>query len=214
VAVATLLLWLCTAAVGAYLLLTSVHSANAAPDLEEAEPEPEESVTVPAEQAVTADADPPAATAPPGQGRAQQRPVRAKDRPVRAKDRPVRAKDRFDPPSLQRAKSEPMPGLRELAEFAHPALAMIGIGVWLGYVVSRDRVFAVIGLGILLGAIGAGLSWFTANARAAKRPAANADSGAARPGSAPLSPAPRLLILHAAGAALTLLFAVLIAVRG
>jgi multisubunit Na+/H+ antiporter MnhC subunit len=199
VAVATLLLWLCTAAVGAYLLLTSVHSANAAPDLEETEPEPEESVTVPAEQAVTAGADPPAATAPPGQGRAQQRPVRAKDR--------------FDPPSLQRAKSEPMPGLRELAEFAHPALAMIGIGVWLGYVVSRDRVFAVIGLGILLGAIGAGLSWFTANARAAKRPAANADSGAARPGSAPLSPAPRLLILHAAGAALTLLFAVLFAVR-
>jgi hypothetical protein len=111
-----------------------------------------------------------------------------------------------------------MPGLRELAEFAHPALAMIGIGVWLGYVVSRDRVFAVIGLGILLGAICAGLSWFTANTRAARRAAANADSGAAHPGaahpgSAPLSPAPRLLILHAAGAALTLLFAVLIAVR-
>jgi len=205
VAVATLLLWLCTAAVGAYLLVTSVHSANAAPDAEEAEPEPEESVTVPAEQAVTAGTDPPPATAPPGQGQARQRPVRAKDL--------------FDPPSLQRAKSEPMPGLRELAEFAHPALAMIGIGVWLGYVVSRDRVFAVIGLGILLGAIGAGLSWFTANTRAARRVAANADSGAAhpgaaRPGSAPLSPAPRLLILHAAGAALTLLFAVLIAVRG
>jgi hypothetical protein len=106
-----------------------------------------------------------------------------------------------------------MPGLRELAEFAHPALAMIGIGVWLGYVVSRDRVFAVIGLGILLGAICAGLSWFTANTRAARRAAANADSGDAHPGSAPLSPAPRLLILHAAGAALTLLFAVLIAVR-
>jgi hypothetical protein len=107
-----------------------------------------------------------------------------------------------------------MPGLRELAEFAHPALAMIGIGVWLGYVVSRDRVFAAIGLGVLLGAICAGLSWFTANTRAARRAAAaNADSGTARPGSAPLTPAPRLLILHAVGAALTLLFAVLIAVR-
>jgi hypothetical protein len=200
VAVATLLLWLCTAAVGAYLLLTSVHSANAAPDPEEAEPEPEESVTVPAEQAVTAGADPPRATAPLGQGQAQQRPVRAKDL--------------FDPPSLQRAKSEPMPGLRELAEFAHPALAMIGIGVWLGYVVSRDRVFAAIGLGVLLGAICAGLSWFTANTRAARRAAAaDADSGTARSGFAPLTPAPRLLILHAAGAALTLLFAVLIAVR-
>ena len=205
-AVATLLLWLCTAAVGAYLLVTSVHSANAAPDPEEAEPEPEESVTVPAEQAVTAGTDPasgpaPPGAAPPAQGHGQ------------GQKRPVRAKDRFDPPSLQRAKSEPMPGFRELAEFAHPALAMIGIGVWLGYVVSRDRVFAVIGLGILLGAISAGLSWFTANTRAARRAAANADSGDARPGSAPLSPAPRLLILHAAGAALTLLFAVLIAVR-
>jgi hypothetical protein len=191
VAVATLLLWLCTAAVGAYLLVTSVHSANAAPGPEEAEPEPEESVTVPAEQAVTAGTGPTSDAAPP------------------ALERPRRPKDRFDPPSLQRAKSEPMPGLRELAEFAHPALAVIGIGVWLGYVVSRDRVFAAVGLGILLGAIGAGLSWFTANARAARR----ADSGTARSGSAPLTPAPRLLILHAAGAALTLLFAVLIAVR-
>ncbi len=203
-AVATLLLWLCTAAVGAYLLVTSVHSANAAPHPEEAEPEPEESVAVPAEQAVTAGTDPASGPAPPV--------------PVPARERPVRAKDLFDPPSLQRAKSEPMPGLRELAEFAHPALAMIGIGVWLGYVVSRDRVFAVIGLGILLGAIGAGLSWFTANTRTARRAAATADSGdprpgATRPGSVPLSPAPRLLVLHAAGAVLTLLFAVLIAVR-
>jgi hypothetical protein len=204
VAVATLLLWLCTAAVGAYLLVTSVHSANAAPDPEEAEPEPEESVTVPAEQTVTAGTDPasgPPGAAPPTQGQGQ------------GQKRPARVKDLFDPPSLQRAKSEPMPGLRELAEFAHPALAMIGIGVWLGYVVSRDRVFAVIGLGILLGAICAGLSWFTANTRAARRAAANGDAGDARPGAAPLSPAPRLLILHAAGAALTLLFAVLIAVR-
>jgi hypothetical protein len=206
VAVATLLLWLCTAAVGAYLLVTSVHSANAAPEPGEAEPEPEESVTVPAEQAITAGtgpapgpASPGAAPSAQGQGQGQKRPTRAKDR--------------FDPPSLQRAKSEPMPGLRELAEFAHPALAMIGIGVWLGYVVSRDRVFAAIGLGVLLGAICAGLSWFTANTRAARRAAANGDPGTARPGSAPLTPAPRLLILHAAGAALTLLFAVLIAVR-
>lgn len=202
-AVATLLLWLGTAAVGAYLLVTSVHSAKAAPEPGEAEPEPEESVTVPAEQAVTAGTDPASGPAPPGPGQGQGQ----------TRERPPRAKDRFDPPSLQRAKSEPLPGLRELAEFAHPALAMIGIGVWLGYVVSRDRVFAAIGLGILLGAIGAGLSWFTANTRAARRAAANADSGDARPGSAPLSPAPRLLILHAAGAALTLLLAVLIVVR-
>jgi hypothetical protein len=203
VAVAALLLWLGTAAVGAYLLVTSVHSANAAPEPGEAEPEPEKSVIVPAEQAASASTDPAPATAPPAEAL-----VHGQSRP-----RPARAKDRFDPPSLQRAKSEPLPGLRELAEFAHPALALIGLGVWLGYVVGRDRVFAAIGLGILLGAIGAGLSWFTVNTRAARRAAATAGAGDPRPGSAPLSPAPRLLILHAAGAALTLLFAVLIAVR-
>jgi len=188
VAVAALLLWLCTAAVGSYLLATSVHSGNP-------EPEPGESVPVPAEQPTGAGRDPATALPAPGP------------------ERPARAKDRFDPPSLQRAKSEPLPGLKALAEFAHPALAMIGVGFWLGYVVSRDRLFAVIGLGVLLGAICAGLSWFTANTRAAQRAPGAADSGAADRGTAPLSASPRLLILHALGAALTLLFAVLIAVR-
>jgi hypothetical protein len=189
VAVAALLLWLCTAAVGSYLLATSVHSGNT-------EPEPEESVPVPAEQPTGAGSSPATALPAPGP------------------ERPARAKDRFDPPSLQRAKSEPLPGLKALAEFAHPALAMIGVGFWLGYVVSRDRLFAVIGLGVLLGAICAGLSWFTANTRAARRAAgAAADSGTADRGTAPLSASPRLLILHALGATLTLLFAVLIAVR-
>jgi hypothetical protein len=192
VAVAALLLWLGTAAVGSYLLATSVRSGNT-------EPAPEESVPVPGPQ------------------------------------RPVRARDRFDPPSLQRAKSEPAPGLKELAEFAHPALAMIGVGFWIGYVVSRDRLFAAIGLGVLLGAICAGVSWFAANTRAGKRAAAAAaagsgtvdpsavdrgtvdrgtvDHGTVDHRAAPLSASPRLLILHALGATLTLLFAVLIAVR-
>jgi hypothetical protein len=183
VAVAALLLWLGTAAVGSYLLATSVRSGNT-------EPAPEESVPVPG-------------------------PATAS--PVPGPQRPVRARDRFDPPSLQRAKSEPAPGLKELAEFAHPALAMIGVGFWIGYVVSRDRLFAAIGLGVLLGAICAGVSWFAANTRAAGRAAA-ADAGAVEPsavdhGAAPLSASPRLLILHALGATLTLLFAVLIVVR-
>ena len=191
-AVAALLFWLCTAAVGSYLLATSVRSANS-------EPEPADPVSVSAEQPAATIADQAATTVTPA--------------PTPA--RPVRDKDRFDPPSLQRAKSEPLPGLKDLAEFGHPALALIGLGIWLGYVVSRDRVFAVIGLGVLLGAICAGLSWFIVNTRAARRAAAAepGSPGAATPGSAPLSASPRLLTVHAVGAALTLLFAVLIAVR-
>ena len=98
-----------------------------------------------------------------------------------------------------------MPGMRALAEFAHPALAMIGIGFWLGYVVSRDRLFAVIGLGVLLGAICAGVSLFTANTRAAKRLAANPGAAPTTPGTAPLTASPVVLTLHGIGATLTAL---------
>ena len=186
-AVAALLLWLCTAAIGSYLLVTAVHAGNL-------EAEPEESVPVPAEQPVAA--APTAAANPPAPAR------------TRRSDR-----DRYAPPSLRQARSEPLPGLKPLAEFAHPALALIGIGFWLGYVVSRDRLFAVIGLGILLGAICAGVSLFTVNTRAARRAAAGADSGPPAPGTAPLVASPLVLTLHAIGATLTLLFALLIAVR-
>lgn len=154
-AIAALLLWVCTAAAGTYLLATSARG-----------PRPGQ---VPR-------TGPPAA-------------------------RPVRERDRFDPPSLVRAKNEPLPGLRALAEFAHPALAITGLGFWLGYVLTRDRVFAAIGAGVLLGAIGAGLSWFAVNRRAA------------RAGKDALSPSSALLILHAVGAALTLLVAIAILAR-
>jgi hypothetical protein len=191
VAVAALLLWLCTAAIGGYLLVTAIHSGDD-------QREPEESVPVPAEQPAAASTGPAGAAASPAQARAP-----APARP-RRNDR-----DRFAPLSLQQARSEPLPGLKDLAEFVHPALAMIGIG----YVVSRDRLFAVIGLGILLGAICAGVSLFTVNTRAARRAAADADAAPAAPGTAPLTASPLVLTLHAIGASLTLLFAVLIAVR-
>jgi hypothetical protein len=176
------LLWLCTAAIGTYLLVTAVHTSGS-PDPETADPVP-----------VPSAAPPPA-------------------------PKPVRSKDRFDPPSLRRAKNEPVPGLRALAEFTHPALAMIGLGVWLGYVVSRDQRYAEAGLGVLLGAICAGVSWFIANTRAAKRAAtldtatSDAAPATAPKGTAPLVASSRVLTLHAIGAALTLLFAVLIAVH-
>lgn len=161
-AIAALLLWMCTAAAGAYLLATSVRTREADRAVE------------------TTQADRVPQTAPAS---------------------PVRARDRFDPPSLARAKSEPIPGMRALAEFTHPALAIIGLGFWLGYVMTHYRVFAAIGFGVLLGAICAGVSWFVVNNRAAR---GKKDA---------LSPSGRLLVLHAVGAALTLLIATLIIAR-
>lgn len=165
-AIAALLIWMCTAAVGGYLLASRARPAEADPEPESA-PQPEPAVAVSVEKS-------------------------------------PRAKDRFDPPSLVRAKSEPLPGLRELAEFAHPALAIMGFGFWAGYVLTRDRVFAAIGFGILLGTICAGLSWFTVSTRAGKR----GQRGALAP-----TLSPRVLILHGACAALTLLLTALIVAR-
>lgn len=170
-AIAALVLWLCTAAAGSYLLATGIRARRAAPP-----------------------------AAPPVESPAAPQP---EAQPAAAPARSPRARDRFDPPSLARAKSEPLPGLRALGEFTHPALALIGLGLWLGYVLTRDRAFAAIGFGVLLGAIGAGLTWFAGNARAARR-AAGADT---------LSFPPRLLILHGIGATLTLLLVALIAAR-
>jgi hypothetical protein len=203
VAIAALVLWMCTAAVGGYLLATSTRPGPAGFRQQEknAAPAPDDSVPVPQATHLAHSASEVPQPVPAALDRAVSAPQSAS-----APARPARARDRFDPPSLARAKSEPLPGVRALAEFAHPALAMIGFGFWLGYVLTRDRVFAAIGFGILLGAIGAGLSWFAANARAAKRAPA-----AQRPGA--LSVTPRLLILHGAGALLTLLIAALIAAR-
>jgi hypothetical protein len=172
VAIAALVLWMCTAAVGGYLLASSTRAGAGDGTPGEKAPAPEPAPEPAAVPAV-----------------------------------PVRAKDRFDPPSLARAKSEPLPGMRALAEFAHPALAIIGLGMWLAYVFSRDRLFAAIGLGVLLGAVCAGLSWALANARATRSP----DAAARHP--AALTFPPRLLILHGLGAALTLLLTALIAAR-
>jgi hypothetical protein len=167
VAVAALLIWLGTAAVGTYLLISAIQAGSRAAE-SESEPAKPEPVTVAAESAAPA--------------------------------HPPRRPDPFAPAALQRARAEPMPGLRDLAEFAHPALAVIGFGFWFGYVISRDRVFEAIGLGILLGAIAAGVSWFLVNKR-------DAPAGAA------LRFSPRVLLLHTAGAALTLLLVALITAR-
>jgi hypothetical protein len=102
---------------------------------------------------------------------------------------------RFDPPSLRRAKAEPLPGLRELAEFIHPLLAMTGFSLFIGYVLTRNWVIGATALGVAVGTAAAGLSWAFVNAR-------NARSGA--PDRYALNVTPRLLLIHACGAVITI----------
>ena len=201
-AIAALVLWISTVAIGTYLLATAARIGRT----ESAAAEP---VPVSAGRTGTAGTDPAPVSSPDSGSQATTAT------PLAERLRPHKD-DRFAPPSLQAERNEPLPGLKELAEFAHPALALIGLGFWVGYVISRDRIMLALGRGILLGAIAAGLSWFTVNRRAAKRAMASGadeDSGAEDLRAAPLSFTPLVLILHTAGAVLTLLFVVLIVAR-
>ena len=144
-AIAALVLWICTVAAGTYLLATATRYGKP-------ESAPSEPVSVSATAASPA--------VDPAMGK------------VPAPEKPARVRDPFAPPSLQRERSESLPLMRALVEFAHPALGMIGFGFWFGYLISRDRLFLAISLGILLGTIAAGVTWFTVNTRAVRRAAA------------------------------------------
>jgi hypothetical protein len=115
------------------------------------------------------------------------------------------ARDRFDPPSLTAAKSAPMvPGLRSLLEFAHPAFAIVGLGFWLCFTLVHQRVLGWIAFGLVTATVGLGLTWFTANARAAK--AKRRDQGEPPP-----SFGIRLVVLHGGAATVTFALAALTA---
>jgi hypothetical protein len=125
--------------------------------------------------------------------------------PVAAKGAGTRPdKNRFDPPSLARAKAEPLPGLRALGEFAHPLLGITGFGLFVGYVLIRAWIIGALALGVGVGALAAGLSWAIINIRAARREPPDENA---------MTFTPRLLILHGAGAAVTILIAALIVAR-
>lgn len=181
-AIAALALWMLTVAVGVYLLVTSTRPEEAGTDVAPAEP-----VAAAAPEGAAAVAGgAPASTVTAGQGAVPSRKKR----------------DLYAPPSLRAARSEPIPGIRALGEFTHPALALTGFAFWLLYTLTRDRIFGAIALGVILGAIAAGVSWALANGRAAKR----ADGDALRFSG-------RVLAFHVAGAALTLLLAALVTAR-
>ena len=113
--------------------------------------------------------------------------------------------EQFDPPSLVAARSAPVvPGSRALLEFAHPACAITGLAFWLGFTLVHNRALGWIAVGLVAATASAGLTWFTANARAASLQAAKKDRD---------EPAPsfnrRLVALHGAGAALTVVLVAL-----
>ena len=83
-----------------------------------------------------------------------------------------------------------LPGARALAEFAHPAVGIIGLGFWLGFTLIHARVLGWIGFGLAAATACAGLAWFTANNRAARQ-LAEAESGTAPSFARPLRRAAR-----------------------
>jgi hypothetical protein len=124
--------------------------------------------------------------------------------PAAASRREIRRAERrrYDPPALTRARNEPMPGLRDLAEFAHPALGITGLACWLGYSMVHNRVLAWIAFGLAVGTASLGLTWFTMNVRAARRRGVH--------GTGPVF-SPRLILIHGSAAGLTFALAALTA---
>jgi hypothetical protein len=210
-AIVVLVLWMFTAGAGFSLLVTSNLGRSrpaSAPAGSGATPAAAE-VRVPASAAVSA-ATPAASATPAAPSPSAAQAPAAEPAPTASGAAPAAlapaaskrelkraARDRFDPPSLTAAKSAPMvPGLRSLLEFAHPALALIGLGFWLCFTLVHQRVLGWIAFGLVTATVGLGLTWFTANARAAK--ARRRDQGEPPP-----SFGIRLMVLHGGAATVT-----------
>jgi hypothetical protein len=172
-AIVVLVLWMFTAGVGLYLLTTS--SLGRARPAGPSVPRPQ----------------PTAVAAPASGGTLSSREAR----------RAARA--RWDPPSLVAARQAPiLPSARSLVEVAHPAGAAIGLGFWLGFTLVHNRALGWIAFGLVAATACAGLGWFTANVRAARR---------AGPGRPAPSFVGRVVALHGSAAALTVTLAALTA---
>jgi hypothetical protein len=110
-----------------------------------------------------------------------------------------------------------LPGARSLLEFAHPACGIIGLAFWLGFSLTHTRFLGWIGFGLAAATACAGLTWFAINIRAARRhaqPQDTAPQDTAPQDTAPQDTAPpsfhgRLVALHGAAAALTVVLAAL-----
>jgi hypothetical protein len=180
-AIVVLVLWLFTAGAGFYLLFTS-NLGRARPARGAPAPVPQPA-SIGSNPMTSPGARTPAASA-------SRRERRA-------------ARDQFAPPSLQASRQAPIvPDLRSLAEFAHPACAISGLGFWLGFTLVHFRVLGWIAFALIAATACIGLAWFTANTREARR---RGDG----------QPAPRftsrLILVHGGAAAVTLTLAALTA---
>jgi hypothetical protein len=194
-AIAALILWVLTASAGVSLLRSGRAARDAA-----AGPVPSAGVADGAGQTVStpagpAQADPTPAGGPPAgpaqPGGAVGGAAPSADTPVRYAAVPLTEDGR--PPPVPHAKVTAPPGEHPLLQFCHPALALIGFGFWLAFVLVHYRPLAWVSFGVLVVTIGAGLSWLTGDTLAAR----------GHPGAAPAFP-PRLIVLHGLAAAATL----------
>ncbi len=206
-AIAALILWVLTASAGVSLLSSgrAARGAAAGPaqpaDAAWGPAPPADAAGGPAHPSeATASAAPPAdatASAAPPAGAAAG-PAQTAGAPARFAAIPLTEDGR--PPPVPHAKVAAPPGEHPLLQFSHPALALIGFGFWLAFVLVHYRPLAWISFGILVVTLSAGLSWLGGNALAARR----------RQGAAREFP-PRLIVLHGLAAAATLALTVLTA---
>jgi hypothetical protein len=103
-------------------------------------------------------------------------------------------------PDIPRVKVHARPGEHPLLEFCHPALALVGLGLWFIYVGTHHQPLAWVAFGVLVLTIAAGLSWLIRSGRAAR--------AAGRP---PRALPPRLVLLHGLLATATFALVVLTA---
>ena len=68
-------------------------------------------------------------------------------------------------PPITHTRVTTPPGQHPLLEFMHPALGIVGLGIWIAYVATKFSTFAWVSFGLLLATITAGLTWYTANRR-------------------------------------------------
>jgi hypothetical protein len=187
VAIAALVIWLCTAAAGMTLL---VRGSTARRDAAAARSVPARPVPAPAA------APAPVPVRVPGAGRGPDGEM----------------------PDIPRVKVHATPGEHPLLEFFHPALGLVGFGLWFIYVGTGHRPLAWVAFGVLVVTIGAGLSWLIRSARSARSARAGQAGRAAQgepAGEAAGGPRrglpPRLILLHGLLATATFALVVLTA---